>query len=233
MLSGHFELDWAHLRHSPKQAGGAGGVHSRYADDISFSTNKPTFPPGIASQIAGDAHKWESGAKLQKLIAGAGFAINPTKTRMQYRGSRQSVTGLLVNKKVNIRSEYRRTVRAMTQRLFMTGEFEYESTVIGANGASTAGKVKGHIEQLHGMFGHIDLVDRHNEEQESKFDSGSKPAKKDARDRLYSKQAIYRRFLIFKDFYSVKRPVVVCEGKTDNHCCPVKSRTESVGWRFR
>ena len=197
-------------------AASEGCVYSRYADDISFSTNKPTFPPGIARQIAGDAHKWESGAKLQKLIAGAGFAINPTKTRMQYRGSRQSVTGLLVNKKVNIRSEYRRTVRAMAQRLFMRGEFEYESTVIGANGASTAGKVKGHIEQLHGMFGHIDLVDRHNEEQESKFDSGSKPAKKDARDRLYSKQAIYRRFLIFKDFYSVKRPVVVCEGKTDN-----------------
>jgi len=33
---------------------------------------------------------------------------------------------------------------------------------------------------------------------------------------LYSKQAAYRRFLIFKDFYEAKRPVVVCEGKTDN-----------------
>jgi RNA-directed DNA polymerase len=197
-------------------ASNRGCIYSRYADDISFSTNKPTFPSGIASQIAGEAHKWEAGAKLQKLVTSAGFSINPTKTRMQYRDSRQSVTGLLVNKKVNIRSEYRRTVRAMAQRLFVTGEFEYESTIIDASGAATAGKVKGNIEQLHGMFGHIDLVDRHNEEQESTFDSGSKAAKKDARDNLYSKQAIYRRFLIFKDFYSAKRPMVVCEGKTDN-----------------
>lgn len=197
-------------------AANQGCIYSRYADDISFSTNKPNFPLPIARQAAGDPHKWEAGAKLHKLIAGAGFAINPSKTRMQYRGSRQSVTGLLVNKKVNIRNEYRRTVRAMAQRLFMTGEFEYESTIIGVNGASVAGNVKGHIEQLHGMFGHIDLVDRHNEDQESKFDSGSKEAKKSARDSLYSKEAVYRRFLVFKDFYSAKRPVIVCEGKTDN-----------------
>ena len=157
-----------------------GCIYSRYADVISFSTNKPDFPSAVAKQVSGNAHKWEAGVKLQKIIVNAGFLINPTKTRMQYRGSRQSVTGLLVNRKVNIRSEYRRTVRAMAQSLFMTGAFEYESAIIGTNGVSTAGKVKGNVEQLHGMFGHIDLVDRHNEEQESKFDSG--------RDRQESRQ---------------------------------------------
>jgi hypothetical protein len=66
------------------------------------------------------------------------------------------------------------------------------------------------------MLGHIDLVDRRNAEEEEKFDSGSKSAKKEAKDRLYSKHAIYRRFLLFKEFYAATRPVIVCEGKTDN-----------------
>ena len=42
-----------------------------------------------------------------------GFAVNDSKTHMMYRRSRQDVTGLIVNKKVNVRWEYRHTVRAM------------------------------------------------------------------------------------------------------------------------
>jgi RNA-directed DNA polymerase len=101
-----------------------GCVYSRYADDITFSTNKPSFPIAIARQAAGNAHQWEAGDELKKIIKWSGFAINASKSRMQYRNSRQCVTGLTVNRKVNIKSEYRRTARAMAQRLFMTGEFE-------------------------------------------------------------------------------------------------------------
>ena len=33
---------------------------------------------------------------------------------------------------------------------------------------------------------------------------------------LTSKESIYMRFLIFKEFYSAPAPIVLCEGKTDN-----------------
>ena len=66
---------------------------------------------------------WELGDKLQDIIARTGFTVNPAKTRMEYRTSRQDVTGLVVNAKVNIRSDYRRRVRSMCHRLFMTGRF--------------------------------------------------------------------------------------------------------------
>lgn len=193
-----------------------GCTYSRYADDITFSTNKPDFPISIANPVQGQAHEWAVGAELQKVITKAGFSINPKKTRMQYRGSRQDVTGLVVNKKVNIRTEYRRTVRAMAQHLFMTGQFQFIQTVADANGVLAPLKEEGTIEQLHGMIGHIDFVDRHNEEIEAKLDSGGYRAREAAKAALRSKQRLYRRFLLFKDFYSAPRPMVVCEGKTDN-----------------
>ena len=63
-----------------------------------------------------------------------------------------------------------------------------------------------------GCLGTSMHVDFHNFEIEAKVES-RKPQAKAA---LRSKQKLYRRFLMFKDFYSAAAPVVVCEGKTDN-----------------
>jgi RNA-directed DNA polymerase len=193
-----------------------GCTYSRYADDISFSTNKPDFPEGIARLKSGKTHEWEVGPGLQEIVAKAGFTINADKTRLQYRGSRQDVTGLVVNKKVNIRTEYRRAVRAMAQRLFMTGKFQMTQAVPNAQGVLTPAIIDCSVDQLHGMLGHIDFVDRHNEKLGAKLDSGSDKAKRAAKDALRSKQRLYRRFLLFKDFYAAQKAVIVCEGKTDN-----------------
>jgi RNA-directed DNA polymerase len=110
-------------------------------------------------------------------------------------------------------------VRAMAQRLFKTGEFDFIQVITDRNGMLIPTKVKGNLEEIHGMFGHIDLVDRRHAEMESKLASESAEGKeraKDAEKALRSKQKLYRRFLVFKDFYSAQRPVIVCEGKTDN-----------------
>jgi RNA-directed DNA polymerase len=128
-----------------KLAFDTGCTYSRYADDITFSTNKPQFPSSIARLIPDQNHTWEVSQKLQEIVTRTGFAINTQKTRMQYRTSRQDVTGLVVNSKVNIRSEYRRTVRAMAHRLFMTGRFERIETVPvpDANGVLAPTKKEG------------------------------------------------------------------------------------------
>ena len=189
-----------------------GCTYSRYADDITFSTSKPDFPSNIAVRVAGNAHKWEVGDELQEAVVSAGFSINPLKTRMQYRSSRQVVTGLVVNRKVNIRAEYRRIVRQMAQRLFKTGSFQRTRMVAGTNGVLTPTMVNGTMAQLHGMFGHINAVDLHNFDIDAKVDSRKALAKV----ALRSKEKLYRRFLMFKDFYTAPAPVVICEGKTDN-----------------
>lgn len=191
-----------------------GCTYSRYADDITFSTNKREFPSSIARLVKGETHKWRVGHKLQEIVTRAGFAINPQKTRMQYRTSRQDVTGLVVNSKVNIRSEYRRTVRAMAHRLFMTGHFELPKAVSApdASGAFVRSKSEGTLAQLHGMLGHIDRVDRHNARLAWRLQGSN-----DLNSRgIGSKENLYRRFLMFKEFYATTVPVIMCEGKTDN-----------------
>lgn len=202
-----------------------GCTYSRYADDITFSTNKPDFPQSIAKRSAGDAHKWEPGDQLAEAIVSAGFTINAPKTRMQYRGSRQVVTGLVVNGKVNVRTEYRRIVRAMANRLFGTGKYQRMRMVPNAEGASVPVMVDGNVAQLQGMFAYINAVDIHNAEIVAKNES----RKKEARDALRSKEKLYRRFLMFKDFYAASVPVIVCEGKTDNVYlqCAIKSLAAS------
>ena len=195
--------------HLCKLASAKGCTYSRYADDITFSTNEKEFPSAIAHRVQGAPHQWEVGNELQEIVTHSGFVIAPEKTRMQYWTSRQDVTGLVVNSKVNIRSEYRRTVRAMAQRLFMTGKFDFVQTTPDASGAQVASKSEGTIDQLHGMLGHIDYVDRYNVKLR-KTEPEQNPQKE-----LSSKHSLYRRFLIFKEFYANPAPLIVCEGKTD------------------
>ena len=98
-------------------------TYSRYADDLTFSTNQREFPVALAHRENKPGSQWELGAKLTSAIERCGFTINPAKTRMQVRASRQMVTGLTVNKKVNIPQDYYRAVRSMCNALFQTGSY--------------------------------------------------------------------------------------------------------------
>jgi RNA-directed DNA polymerase len=90
-------------------------VYSRYADDITLSTNLAQFPPSIAirEQIDGGGFKIAAGDALEQAIKASGFAINGAKVRIQGLGTQQSVTGLVVNRRINVERERIRRIRAM------------------------------------------------------------------------------------------------------------------------
>ena len=157
-------------------------------------------------KVRDSEHEWSPGGELQRLVAKSGFEVNPLKTRMQYRDSRQEVTGLVVNRKVNVRAEYRHTVRAMVHRLCTKGTFEFVTKIKGVDGTIAVSKTVGTTKQLHGMLGFIYGVDRYN--QRLTLDK--------ERQKFAKKELVYRRFLLFKDFYATPSPVIICEGKTDN-----------------
>lgn len=180
-----------------------GCSYSRYADDLTFSTNERMFPSAIAFSNAG--HTWEVGAALSKIIERSGFEINPEKTRMQYRDSRQEVTGLVVNQRINTRSEYRRLARAMTHKLVTEGKFQITRMKPAASGAFAPAKIDGDICHLQGMFGFIDWIDLcHKKNKESR------------RGHRSSVDKVYKRFLMHRDFWANSLPVILCEGKTDS-----------------
>jgi len=181
-------------------------TYSRYADDLTFSTNKKDFPREIAKPDATAPDTWVPGAELQRLVAHAGFSINPAKTHMQHRTSRQVVTGLVVNQKINVRHEYRHNVRAMVHSLFSKGKFDL-CGLVEKNGVVAIEKREGTLNELHGRLGFIDSIDLYNKKN-------AQPPQNSAQ--LSKKEATYRQFLIYKDFYTTERPVIMCEGKTDN-----------------
>jgi len=103
--------------HLVKLASKHGCTYTRYADDLTFSTNKLNFPSKIATCSSLDDYEWCAGADLLRIVSYSGFQINHKKTRMQYRYSRQEVTGLVVNDKISVPVDYRRRVRSMAHSL--------------------------------------------------------------------------------------------------------------------
>lgn len=93
-------------------------TYTRYADDITISTNLREFPKEIA-YFNEEEKKWFLGNKVIEVINNNHFNINFDKIRMQYKTSRQEVTGLVTNKKVNIKRSYIRETRAMLDNLIL------------------------------------------------------------------------------------------------------------------
>ena len=89
--------------------------YTRYADDITFSTNKRKFPSEIATTKVDEDNHRETivGHELEKMIKDNGFELNKSKSRLQSRRERQEVTGLVTNKKRNVNRRFIRTTRAM------------------------------------------------------------------------------------------------------------------------
>lgn len=89
--------------------------YTRYADDVTFSSNK-----NILKHIFIN--------KVSKIIQEENFIVNEDKTRLQKSTERQQVTGLIVNKKLNVKREYLQKVRAMLNN-WEKGGLEYAINV--------------------------------------------------------------------------------------------------------
>jgi RNA-directed DNA polymerase len=85
-------------------------TYTRYADDITISTNLKKLPPDIGTIIE---NKLILSERLLQTVQSNGFIVNPLKTRFAFRTNRQEVTGLIVNKLVNVNRKYIRHIRAM------------------------------------------------------------------------------------------------------------------------
>lgn len=157
--------------------------YTRYADDLTFSTNDRSF-----------LIKQEQFIKeISDEISKSGFSVNEKKTRVQYKDSRQEVTGLIVNKKINVNRAYVRETKAMAHQLYTSGQFTI-------NGESAS------INQLEGRFSFINQLDAYN----NKIDG----EKHDAYH-LNGRELQYRTFMFYKNFYAHELPLIITEGKTD------------------
>ena len=159
--------------------------YTRYADDLTFSTNDRHFLDNHENFLA----------EVSIAIKRAGFSINEKKTRLQFKDSRQEVTGLIVNKKLNVNRAYVRKTRSMAHRLYSKGEYLID------------GK-PGTLKQLEGRFSFIDQLDHYNntlDPQEIRHDTYN----------LNSRERQYQAFIFYKYLFANDKPLIVTEGKTD------------------
>lgn len=84
--------------------------YSRYADDITFSTNKNEFPKSI---VNGEITSLKIGNELSEVLTKNSFTVNDNKVFLNSIKTRQEVTGIIVNKFPNVKREYIKNLRAI------------------------------------------------------------------------------------------------------------------------
>ena len=179
-------------------------TYSRYADDVTFSTNSREFSKAIAFQNQ-DA-LWVPGKELLWCIDQAGFELNNQKTSMQYKTQRQIVTGLIVNKKVNIKREHYRSIRSMCFEFFKYDNYYIRHKI--KKGKYNESRFN-HTNNRDILRGHLDYACN---VKKLKY---IEPSQKNNYQESDSLILLYKDFIFFDLFYRSECPVVICEGKTD------------------
>ena len=87
-------------------------TYSRYADDITISSQMKKFPLAHFDKIGGGPSDVILSPELTSTIEKNWFNLNPSKSRLYVKEWRQEVTGLVVNLKPNVKRTYVRNVRA-------------------------------------------------------------------------------------------------------------------------
>jgi len=77
-----------------------GYTYTRYADDLTFSTNKQKISE-------------EEILEIKEMIRSEKFIVNEKKVKLSRQSTHQQVTGLTVNEKLSVRRRYIRTIRAI------------------------------------------------------------------------------------------------------------------------
>lgn len=196
--------------------------YTRYADDMTFSTNDMQFVDTYIRFVE----------ELGGLLTRSGFSLNDEKTHVQFQREKQTVTGLTVNKKVNVSRRFYKNTRAMANTLYKKGEFVIDGEL-------------GKINQLFGRFNFIDQLVKYNNkieretiirndyvnQQKNLIKSVSKAENKfDYLKKLSTREREYRKFLYYYYFFSSTNPVIVTEGKTDSRY--IKAALKNLHTRY-
>ena len=126
-------------------------TYTRYADDITFSTNDYTsFKEFFSNETVN--------IKIVNLIEKHGFKINESKTRVRKYNSHKEVTGVVINSKLNLRKSYIKNVRALLHKLaIMKAEekdiSQFKNSTMGK--ISHIGFIRGKDDKIFGKYANI------------------------------------------------------------------------------
>ncbi|WP_214809395.1 MULTISPECIES: retron Ec67 family RNA-directed DNA polymerase/endonuclease [Exiguobacterium] len=164
--------------------------YSRYVDDLTFSTNEKNFELYLENFLSEfDAH-----------LNNAGFKRNKKKTRLQYKRSRQSVTGVIVNEDLSIPNDFYKNTRAMLNEFIKNEKFFIDEK-----------DNYGTLNQLEGRLSYIN----HFEKMKNMRNAKNKEVNKKNHTKFSTKEKEFKKFLFYKNFIINDKPLIITEGKTD------------------
>ena len=174
--------------------------YTRYADDMTFSTNDKHF---IENYVFGNPEEFID--QLRQILFKLGFKLNEKKTRICLKDNKQEVTGVVVNNKLNANKSFIKETRAMAYSLYTKGKFYINNE-------------EGTMNQLEGRFSFIDQFDYYNNKYNASSETISKRKNVNKNDFSYlnSRERAYQHFLFYKLFLGNDKPIIFTEGKTDS-----------------
>ncbi len=189
-------------------------TYTRYADDITISTNLKNFPEQIAEKNYND--KWQLGNEITQCVENSGFTVNTNKVRMQYKTSKQVVTGIVVNKKVNTSLKYYRYARAMCNSLFMTGEYNKPGNDKKTSNINILQGILSYIYYIKNYNNNVTKKQKEYERERKNVYSNIKnehPFEKNKSKEHVGIANLYSKFLFFKYFINDPRPIIYMQEK--------------------
>lgn len=182
--------------------------YTRYADDLSFSTNNQYFI----------INKDDFISELTKLLEKNGFSINNSKTRVMSYDKRQEVTGLTVNKVINVSKYYYKKVRAMVDHFIIHGYFyTSDEKIYDIDRLLSRLLYLCYIEDLkknerntafwkdYELNGEVLIQNNYEEKIKKKYNYKI----------LSERERTLQKLIIYKYFYYMNHPLIFVEGKTD------------------
>ncbi|WP_315761865.1 retron Ec67 family RNA-directed DNA polymerase/endonuclease [Sphingomonas sp. Y38-1Y] len=185
--------------------------YSRYADDITISTNLREFPSDVAAPDSSTPQGWALSPQIIDIFARADFPIKASKTRMSLASNRQMVTGLVVNSHPNVSREYYLATRSMCHALFKTGKCTIpDFTPSFADNCPPEKEgdekpSKSNMKILEGRLSHIHHI-------RSKSDTRTIQDKQDNPTQFWRTLQL---FYIYKYFFGNDKPTILTEGPSD------------------
>lgn len=179
-------------------------LYSRYADDLTFSTNSP-----IAVKYLGviKERNFQLSSEIQGLIILNDFKINYFKVRFSTKCQRQSVTGIVINQKVNIERSYYRKIRAVLYSCEKDG-VEKASRIhfnrSGINYSKLKNPIEYFLKRLVGMISYIGFI-------KGKDD----PIYRGLYKRIKTIVPNARLSIIYEKIENSTKTMILTEGKTD------------------
>jgi RNA-directed DNA polymerase len=119
-------------------------TYSRYADDLTFSSDKPICQELINS--------------IKSILDTAGFCLNTNKFRFQQANFKQVVNGIKVNKKVNVDRKYIRRLRAILHNLESKGVLHVVMEFYQVSDKPTSTQGRKFFYSLEGQINHVGYV---------------------------------------------------------------------------